>query len=254
MSAIQEIQISSQQGHLVLSWRVMVECKNLSVQIAKDSEFQNTVRTFVMPNVKSVNLDVGNGDWYIRIGAWIGTEKRGSVSWSGIYGPIPNPSMKAIIPLRKSKFGILHTQSIGGGLRLHTGYINPSYSVMEFSKDSKFPASATQTRYAYDFANGYFDCDGLQPEDTYSVRIATLQGEVDKLPTDSIISLGEWTTVHQKRSKPETKPHDLKDQTLRAADAVMLREAKEKQVLRFATSSDYTAYLAAKTRNQEARN
>jgi hypothetical protein len=252
MQNVQQIQLSSEQGYLVLKWLLMVECKHVSVQIAQDSEFRKAVRTFVMPPVQGVNLDVGLGEWYVRIGVWLGSDKRGTVEWSGIYGPISVPSMKSSPPVRKSKVGILHTQSIEGGLRIHTGYINPCYAVLEFSKQSSFPASATSTRYAYDFANGYFDCDGLQTEDIYSVRIATLLGDVASLPTDSIVPLGDWTTVHQKRAKQVTKPHDLKDQTMRAADAVLLREAKEKQTLRFKTSSDYTAYLAAKVRSQES--
>jgi hypothetical protein len=251
MQHIQDLQISSEQGYLVLKWLTIVECKNLSIQIAKDSEFRTEPRTFVTPGIQGVNLDVGLGDWYVRIGVWIGSDKRGTIEWSGIYGPIAVPSMKSSPPVRPSKFGILHTQSLEGGIRLHSGYINPAFAVMEFSKQNTFPASATTTNYAYDFANGYFDCDGLRAEDIYSVRIATLVGDVEKLPYDSIVMLGAWTTVHKKRAKAATKPHDLRDQTMRAADAVMLREAKEKQTLRFTTSSDYTAYLAAKTRNQD---
>jgi hypothetical protein len=251
MQHFQQIQISSEQGYLVLKWLLVAESKTLSIQVAKDSEFTQETRTFVMPSVTSVNLDVGQGDWYVRFGAWIGTDKRGTVEWSGVYGPIGVPSMKGQPPVRPSKFGILHTQSLETGIRLHTGYINPAFAVLEFSKKESFPASATTTKYAYDFANGYFDCDGLRPEDIYSVRISTLLGDVDKLPYDSIGMLGGWTTVHKKRAKAATKPHDLRDQTMRAADAVMLREAKEKQTLRFKSSSDYTAFLAAKTRNQD---
>jgi hypothetical protein len=253
MQHFQQIQVSSEQGYLVLKWLLMTECKNLSIQIAKDSEFTQEIRTFITPAIQGINLDVGHGDWYIRFGAWIGTEKRGTVEWSGVYGPIGNPSMKAPPPVRPSKFGILHTQSIHGGIRLHTGFINPAYAVMEFSKNSKFPASATTTKYAYDFANGFFDCDGLRPEDTYSVRIATFLQDIDKLPVDSVMPLAAWTVVHQRKAKVEQRPHDLKDHTLAAADAVLLREAKEKQVVRFKSSSDYTAFLAAKTRSQDQK-
>jgi len=250
--SVQQLRGRDSGGKLELTWILLCEEKMVAVQVAKDSEFTDTVRMFIAPRTTSCTIDIGFGTWFFRVGVWNGSncsDKFGTVNWSGIYGAVPIMSLTRTPALPKSPLKIVNTQSIEEGLRLYTGYVNPCYAIMEYSKDPNFPASKTKVIYGYDFGKGYFDCVGLDPVYTYSIRITIIQGLLTQYSM-----LGTWATIHQKKAKAETNPHDLRDAAIRASDKVLLREAKEKPNLRFTSQSDYAMYLAAKARNQDTLN
>jgi hypothetical protein len=55
---------------LCLTWEILSLNRALLVAIANDTEFTKNLRTFLIPSTAtSIQLDSGNGDWYVRIGA-----------------------------------------------------------------------------------------------------------------------------------------------------------------------------------------
>jgi hypothetical protein len=93
--AVQSLGASFFEGKLALSWDVMTETKSLLVNVAKDAEFTNSSRQFLIPpSTSSLHLDCGMGTWYVRIGALIGDDSAGMVDWSGIQGPVVVASTK----------------------------------------------------------------------------------------------------------------------------------------------------------------
>jgi len=108
-------------SHLNITWERAGGPYALCVQIAKNIEFTNTMRTFVIPDGTGISIDTGNGVWFFRVGSWYGTPQTGTVMWTAVYGPalVANPKMS--VGIRPSPIAILHTQAIEKGLRIHTG-------------------------------------------------------------------------------------------------------------------------------------
>jgi hypothetical protein len=174
---------------------------------------------------------------------------KGKVDWMPITHPIFMQTTKEPQVLQKSQMTVIHTQPITDGLRFHTNLTIPSYTIIEYSQDTKFQATSTKTRYFTDHSRCYFDCEGLEQEYVYSIRLA-IPEKPSILPKDTVHVLSEWIVFHGKRSLKHSKPHDTQDRSQIKRDAVLLREANESnKPMRFVSHSDYTRYLAAKARN-----
>jgi len=174
---------------------------------------------------------------------------KGKVDWMPMTRPIFIQTTKEAQLLQKPPMAVIHTQPITDGVRFHTNLTTPSYTIIEYGQDSKFQAISTKTRYFTDPSRGYFDCEGLDPQHTYSIRVA-IPEKPSTLPKDTVHILSEWIVFHGKRALKPTKPHNTEDRSQIKRDAVLLREANESnKPMRFASHSDYTKYLAAKARN-----
>ena len=243
--SIQNIQGACIDGKLSLSWFLLDDCDAISIQIARDLQFTNYLRVFIVPKCAGCTLDVGKGIWFFRVGhMW-----KGKVDWMPITQPILMQTSKEPQVLQKSQMNVIHTRPITDGLRFHTNLTTPSYTIIEYGQDSKFQATSIKTRYFTDPSRGYFDCEGLDPEYLYSIRIA-IPEKPSILPKDTVHILSEWIVFHGKRALKPTKPHNTEDRSQIKRDAVLLREANESnKPMRFASHSDYTKYLAAKARN-----
>jgi len=242
--SIQNVQGSSVEGTLRLSWILLEDCEGISIQVARDLEFTNTLRMFILPKCTACHLDAGKGLWFFRVGMM----KKSKIEWMGTPPPIYIHSDKDPPQISPPPLKVISTQPLTGGLRLNTDSQIPSYSVLEYSEKG-FHASSTKTTYFIDPARSYFDCEGLQAGHTYKVRLAT-PSTPRLLPTNTVDTLSDWLVFTGKQALPFLKPHDASDNAQRRSDAVILKEVNEsKKPIRFGSQSEYLKYLIAKTKN-----
>jgi len=243
--SIQNIQGTCVDGRLNLSWILLEDCEAISVQIARDTQFISSPRMFIIPKSTGCTLDTGKGIWFFRIGhMW-----KGKIEWMPMRPPLFIQTTKEPQVLQKPNLNIIHTQPITDGMRFHINTPTSSYTIIEYSQDTKFHATSTKVRYVTDASRGYVDCEGLDPQFIYSIRLSTPEKPAC-LPKDAIHLLSECIVFHGKRSLKHIKPHGADDRSQMKRDALLLREANEsKKPMRFVSHSEYTRYLAAKARN-----
>ena len=273
--SIQSLDAVCAMGKLALSWEIHVAAKSLLVSVATDSEFTTNHRLFLIPpDAGGVNLDVGNPTavagfakagttgtaWYARVGALVGDEFQGVVDWSGVHGPTPVVSGKSVPKEPECVLSLLHTQAVKEGLRLHTGYRDGIYALLDYGTDPAFRASLTKTVYAADVGNGYLDCFGLDTVNTYSVRLRTWEtpgvGPAKKpltFATKDVKSLSKPVVAHAQHALKPGKPTSGGDLSATRAGTMVVNEAREQGRMRFATSADYMRYLSAKAKTSEGR-
>ena len=252
--SVQIVRGEGLMSKLCLTWEILSLNRALLVAIANDTEFTKNLRTFLIPSTAtSIQLDSGNGDWYVRIGALAKDTQKGVIDWAQTYGPIFVASAKGVPKEPDFALPVLHTQAIKDGLRFHTGYMLPMYSIMEASTDITFPATKTKWTYMYDWGRGYQDCIGLEYQYTYSVRIKTWTPDGKTLPTEDVRTLSKPYTVHGKKPARIVRVAASGNLSTNRAEEVLLREARERPNMRFATHADYLKYTAAKAMEGEER-
>jgi len=251
------VQILSGEGFaskLCLAWEILAISRCLLVSVATDTEFTKNLRTFLIPpTATSLQLDTGNGLWYVRIGSMTGDVQKGIIEWSQVYGPVMVVSVKGLPKEPECGLPVLHTQAIIDGLRFHTGYLLPMYCIMESSVDMSFPATKTKWTYMFDWGRGFQDCDGLEYQYTYSVRMRTWSPDGTTMPTEDVRTLSKGFTVHGKKPARYVRKIASGDLSTSRAEEVMLREARERPNMKFATHADYLKYTAAKAKQGEER-
>lgn len=249
--SIQRLGGSCIDGKLALSWILMVDSlKAVAIQVARDSEFTEDLHMYTLPPVTQCFLDTGKGLWFFRAGAC----SSGKIEWSGIPGAVFVDTQKDPELLTKLPFTVLHTQMITNGIRLHTDLTTSIYAIIDYSTSPKFIASSTKSVYFEDPGRGYFECTGLDPMHTYSIRITTTATPSSSFPKDTIHVMQRPQIFNGKKALAPTKPHDFTDQALRKKAARLIQEATEsKKPIRFSSSQDYAMYLAAKTASQSQR-
>ena len=239
---------------LCLTWEILALSRGLLVAIATDTEFTKNLRSFLIPPMATcVQLDSGNGEWFIRIGCLTGDAQKGIVEWGQVYGPVAVASVKGFPKEPECALPVIHTQSIKDGLRFHTGYMLPMYCVMESSVDMAFPATKTKWTYMYDWGRGYQDCMGLEFQYTYSVRIRTWSPDGTKMPEEDVRTLSKPVTVHGKKPARHVRMIGSGDLSTSRVEDVLLREARERPNMRFASHADYLKFVAAKAKQGEER-
>ena len=238
---------------LTVMWETMVEAHAISVCVARDSNFTDTLRHFVVPVVNSVSLDVGQGTWYIRVGAWVGDTMNGVIEWSDIYGPFTAMTTKRIVPMGTNVLPIIHKQAIQHGIRIHTGVMAPYYALFEVSDNPNFPASSTRFRYMFDPSRGYVDGMGLLYPNTYSIRFSTFGPVNTVFPKDSVQVVGAGRVLHRVQCARHIRPTDSTAKSIGSSDKALLIEAKERGPPRFTSHSDYLRFQAAKAKASEEK-
>jgi hypothetical protein len=252
MDAPQNIAAVSEYGKLGLAWSTPGIPRAQILSVALDPEFTQTVRSFLIPHIPQCFLDVGPGPWFIRIGSLFGTPERGSVVWSGIIGPVRIDTRKPIVQLPVPSLPILHTQPIVGGLRIHTGLADPTFTLLEMSEQSTLPHSKTRWMYSRDVGKGWVDCIGLEHPNKYSIRVHRISGTTD-FPTNQIIGLCGGQTMHGKVSAKPVKAASSGSRSMERADEAILRQANFSRTVRFSSHSDYLRFVAAQTRATEEK-
>ena len=244
--------LCNKYGKLQVSWETTIDVKGHVLAISSNTEFTERMRYFVLPaGCQSVAVDCGSGLWFVRIGGFVGSPDKGHITWSGIVGPVAISSEHTVITLPASVFSPIHTQPIVDGFRIHTGLSVGYYAILEYSTDSKFPASLTKSQYTFDKGRGYVDCIALNPDLTYSVRIIGFNPEFDKLPVDTIKLCGKPMAFHGKKPSRPLKHADSTAHTLQTADAAILRDIMFMPKKQFTSHGDYLRYKAALERNAE---
>jgi len=231
---------------LEIHWGVYAEVHALSVCVAHNSEFTDTCRHFVIPNVSSIALDIGTGNWYVRIGAWQGEPTHGTIEWSTIYGPCcivsPRPIL-ADIPFNPKELPILHKQSILAGIRIHTGLPVPNFLLISMSESNEFPASLTKYRYAQ--RKEYIDWEGLLYPKLYSVKICLIGLN---LPTDRILQLTTGRLFHGLQCSRPLQHSEASSKTASRYESVLIRDNEGKDNIRFSSYDEYMRYKIAKAK------
>lgn len=239
-------------SYLNISWERVGSPYALSVQIAKNMEFTNTIRTFGIPDSGGISIDAGNGVWFFRVGSWYGTPQTGNVAWTSVYGPalVANPKMS--VGIRPSPIPILHTQAIEHGIRIHTGRTSPYYVMADVCEDNQtIAASISKTQYNYDTGRGYVDVLGLDYAHTYSIRIAAFVDNPSELPKDTIKAMGAGMVVLSKRPARQLRKLESSTTTTARADATLLKDIARQPKLSFPSHAEYLKYVSAKAKTSE---
>jgi hypothetical protein len=257
-------------NNLTLAWNIYGECKALSIQIGKDAEFTRDVRTFCIPRLQSCIIETASGEWFVRIGAWVGNIKEGTIQWSGIVGPFNIVSTKPMIPAIESSIKITGSSSIVNGLQLQIKRHPDFYCITDYSISPSFNASDTHTVYSFEVKETYIDCLHMQShliplqfsglrdltispqakpviDKTYYVRVSNFVTGGDTLPENSVKQLAEGVSITG-NPKAAIRPHTTADLTTCIADKVLQHESKNKKTLNFKSYADYLQNLNAKTR------
>jgi hypothetical protein len=246
--SIQGVECSVISEKLAIRWMVLAPAHAISICIARNSEFTDTLRHFVIPVVPSILLDTGGGTWYIRLGLWTGTATNGTIEWTAAYGPIVVSSVKPVVPTVPMMLPIIHKQAIQFGMRFFTGLTSPYYVLFETSLQPSFPASATKYSYVMDDRRGHVDCIGLRHDEAFSVRINILSPDSDRLPTDSVQQVCDGKALHGVRCARPLR--HVGAMTIKS-DNVILHDAKTRPHMRFSSHRDYLRFTAAKAKSGE---
>jgi len=251
--SIQNVTCFVQGEKLAMRWAIVGydTVKAISICIARNTEFTDTMRHFVIPVVGSIVLDTGPGPWFVRLGIWSGSSSTGTIEWTATYGPVSLASIKPVVPNVPMTLPIIHKQAIQNGLRFFTGITKPYYVLFETSLQPSFPASATKYSYALDPSHGHVDCLGMRHEDTYSLRISTLSPDMSQIPTDSIQQVCEGRKLHGVRCARALRHADTTAKTVVKSDNAILHDAKQKPHMRFNSHGDYLRFMAAKAKAGE---
>ena len=240
--SIHQLRGEDRNGMLALQWMELdTTVSKISVQIATDPSFTQNYHHFIVPNIPGntgIGLAVSSGPWFYRAGAW--TLHHTEVSWSGVYGPIRITTQRSMPPQAKGGVKAVHTQSIDGGLRLHTGR-NEDYSILvEFTFQSSFTIEKMKYRWIRDKRKlGQIDILGLEPNYVYNLRYAQVEDSMT-----SIVEPMEWNVLKGRRSMPPRKLHSNSDHALYAAEKVLLQRARVTRP-KLMSGTEYAQWLSA---------
>lgn len=238
---------------LSLNWMIACDSKAIAINIATDSEFTEANRLFILPPVTACSLDTGTGSWFIRIGAFIGDNKNGTIEWSGVVGPVVVISKKSVVPVSNSNLKVFDSQPVQKGIRINTRERMPYYAIIEYSKEGAFLSSGTSTQYTYDWGRGYIECTGLSYEYTYHIRVSGFSESPEKLVTDTVRQCSVVSVLSAKKSAKPLVFTSTMDRAINTANELLVREVRERKNHRFTSYFDYNRYIAASTRFKESK-
>lgn len=242
-------------GKLDLTWAMAEGVQGVVILVATNSAYTENRRLFLLPPVIGCQLDVGKGDWYIRVGVCIGSVDHGRVYWSGIRGPVPVVTSKEVVPQGTATLKIHHTQGMANGVRFHTGRYDPCIVLVEQCADRTFPAGTTKWNYQRELGHGWIECMGLEYPNLYSFRLNLL--ECKEFPKDTIITALEGVTLHKKGPTKLSRTVGLglahsSDHASSKAEAALIHEAKTRPSMYFASHTDYVRYQAGLAKSRGA--
>lgn len=240
---------STPDGMLELHWYLVGSCIAYSVQVGLDSECTQERADYVCPNTDTqCILDVGSGSWYVRIGAWIGTETDGIVEWSGVYGPFTVKSKKAPQPLAPFPIDLLAVKPALNSIKFHTGLNKSYYMIIHYTKAYSFRSSHLKTIYTKDWGIGCVQITNLDPHSVYSFQLQMFSTAIDKLPKHTSQLLTESYNVIEKQAAKPIGSYSTANHTMNVADKAIVNDAIGRRTMKFASHSDYLKYKAAISR------
>ena len=236
-------------GRLRLVWEALGSPIAISIQIALDTEFTVETRTFVLPkDATQCELDVGGGNWFYRVGAWLGDDKDGIVEWSGIYGPLRLQNPKAAPAVELFPGGVNDVRPAYNAIVFHTGMYEPYYMVFTVTQKDRFTAGTTKTYYKFDWGAASIQISGLDPHATHSFQLQLLVGDKATLPTSSVKMLTAAYEVRNKKTAMIIKPETNTDHATYAADRAILQDSIGRRKQNFGSYAQYLQFQAAKAR------
>jgi hypothetical protein len=228
--------VFSPEIQLQISWTTMCKVQAIQVDVAHNSLFTQNAHSFLFPeSTQSCKLDVGDGEWFLRVAAWIGDKVSGRVNWSGVVGPITLEKVKSPLPNQTNSYEIKKIQLLENGVRCYTLNPNPNFMYIEVSPNPSLESSETECFYAYDWGRGFIEQLGLSEHITHHLRLSPFSG----YPTNSIQKLVKSTQSISVKPLPINKAHTGFDQAQTKQEKILIREAKANPNLRFSSYSDY---------------
>jgi hypothetical protein len=253
--AVNEVEALIIGSALQINWKLLLpEARALSVQVATDSNFTRNYNHFMIPVTASfVRLDLGVGSWFFRIGTWSGKDHAGDAAWSPTYGPANVVCAKPTLKPPAPNIAILHSFPIPEGIHFNSNISVKNMICVEICKNSSgFEADNTVMRYFLDWGHGGFDVRGLDPLNTFALRITKFpcSDGLAEFPTTELWHMPAGVVIGAKR--PIRSPRHLDGSgtaTARGGEA-LLRDAAERRTMKFSSQADYLRFLAAKTKSQ----
>lgn len=235
---------------LKLEWETLAEPVAVSIQIALDSEFTERSRTFVVyKTLQTCELDVGEGNWFFRIGAWLGSETEGFIEWSGIYGPVQIASKNPPVKLAEFPTFITSIRPSYNALFLHTGLYEPYYTVVHITENDHFKSSGLKSYYKHDWGSGSIHIPNLDANRIYSFQLQMFPVNKATLPKQNDIRiLTESLIVKNKRVGMPVKATSGTERAVYAADKAILQDAVGRKKRNYSSYAEYLQFQAAKAR------
>jgi hypothetical protein len=242
---IQNVLGQSLQGRLVLQWTIHCDARAIAVEVATDRDFLQGRKMFVLPVTTNCALSVGGGFWYYRVGAFVGEENRGTIEWSGIYGPTAVVSPHKQRPSPPLTLVFKESQPVHNGIKYHVEDIIRYYAIVEQSK-SDLKASQKSMTYVLDDNQGFVSAINMSDQMKYTVRISTFEKHVDKLPTNEVLETTEGKIFTNQVPMRLQNLGLHQDRAQFAAANALLQQEQEGRRIKFNSHAEYTRYQALK--------
>jgi hypothetical protein len=247
ISGIEALIIGSK---LQFKWELYLpDAKLISIQLATDVNFTKNYNHFVIPTkALSTILEVGAGAWYFRFGVWSGKDHTGDVSWTPTHGPATVVSSKPTLSSAAPSVEIVHSFPIPGGIHFNSNIVTKSIICVEVCKNGAgFEANNTTMRYYLDWGSGGFDVRGLDPANTYALRVSRFPESYSEFPTSQLYHMPSGAVIGVKRPLRIPRHGDGDRMAAARGGEAILREAAERPVMKFPSQAAYLRYLATKT-------
>lgn len=242
---IQNVVGSCVGGRLVLQWTIHCDARAISVEIGTDRELTQGRKLFVLPVTTNCALSVGAGFYYYRVGAWVGEVNRGTIEWSGLYGPVAIISPRQPKPSPPLTLKFKELQPVYNGLKIHSEDITRYYAILEVSK-SELKASQKNVQYVLDDNKGFVTALNMSDQLKYTVRISTFENNASRLPTNEVLECTEGKVFTNQSSMKQQNLGLHQDRAQFAAANAILQQEQEGRPIKFNSHAEYTRYQALK--------
>jgi hypothetical protein len=242
---IQNVWGQQVQGRLILQWTIHCDARAIAVEVGSDREFTQGRKMFVLPVTTNCALSVGGGFWYYRVGAFVGEVNRGTIEWSGIYGPTAVVNPRKPIPSSPLTLKFKQIQPVYSGIQFHTEEITKYYAIIEQSKGD-LKASLKSVHYVLDDNKGFVTATNMSDQLKYTVRISTFEKNVDKFPTTEIVETTEGKLFTNQVSMKQQNLGLHQDRAQFAAAQAILQQEQEGRPIKFNSHAEYTRYMGLK--------
>jgi hypothetical protein len=238
---IQNVLGQQVQGRLVVQWTIHCDARAIAIEVGTDRELTQGRKMFVLPVTSNCALSVGGGFWYYRVGAFVGELNRGTIEWSGMYGPTAVVSNRKPIPSPPLTVTFKQTQPVYSGIQYHTEETIRYYAIIEQSKGD-LKASLKSVHYVLDDNKGFVTATNLSEQMNYTVRISTFE----KLPINEVLETTQGKLFTNQIPMKQQNLGLHQDRAQFAAAQAILQQEQEGRPIKFNSHAEYTRYMGLK--------